>query len=123
MYGHIFSAIPIAQAILRLVRDDGQTAYHRDPRVLPTFLDYIAKLRSGSLCQQIKTKFFESVLRIPTIDLNTIFSEHCSHVYSFIRDDVKLAQLVRAQDCRSSRGRRFDSGKNSTNRELEYTWI
>ena len=28
-----------------------------------------------------------------------------------IRDDVKLAQLVRAQDCQS-RGRRFDSGKN-----------
>ena len=29
----------------------------------------------------------------------------------FIRDDIKLAQLVRTQDCQS-RGRRFDSGKN-----------
>jgi len=29
----------------------------------------------------------------------------------YIRDEVKLAQLVRAQDC-SSRGRRFVSGKN-----------
>ena len=31
-----------------------------------------------------------------------------------IRDDVKLAELVRAQDCQS-RGRRFASGKNSKN--------
>ena len=31
---------------------------------------------------------------------------------SLIRDDVKLAHLVRARDCRS-RGRRFDSGNNS----------
>jgi len=30
----------------------------------------------------------------------------------YIRDDVKIAQLVRAQD-RQFRGRRFDSGKNS----------
>jgi len=35
----------------------------------------------------------------------------------FIRDDVKLALFVRARD-RRSRGRRFDSGKNSKNREL-----
>ena len=36
----------------------------------------------------------------------------------FIRDDVKLAQLVRARDCQSQ-GRQFDSGKNSKkNREL-----
>jgi len=35
---------------------------------------------------------------------------------SFIRVDVKLAQLVRARDsCQWSRGRRFDSGKNSKN--------
>ena len=33
-------------------------------------------------------------------------------VYVYIRDDVKLAQLVRARDCQS-RGRRFDSDKNS----------
>ena len=39
-----------------------------------------------------------------------------------IRDDVKLAQLVRARDCQS-RGRRFDSGKNSKTRELKSTWI
>ena len=39
-----------------------------------------------------------------------------------IRDDVKLAQLVRARDCQS-RGRRFDSGKNSKNWELKSTWI
>ena len=39
-----------------------------------------------------------------------------------IRDDVKLAQLVRARDCQS-RGRRFVSGKNSKNRELKSTWI
>ena len=35
-----------------------------------------------------------------------------------IRDDVKLAQLVRARDCHSQ-GRRFDSGKNSKNRKLK----
>ena len=33
---------------------------------------------------------------------------------SFIRGDIKLAQLVRALDCQS-RGCRFDSGKNSKN--------
>ena len=32
--------------------------------------------------------------------------------YTRIRDDVKLAQLVRARDCQSQ-GRRFDSGKKS----------
>ena len=42
--------------------------------------------------------------------------------YSNIRDDVKLAQLVRARDCQSW-GRRFDSVKNSKNRELKSTWI
>ena len=36
-----------------------------------------------------------------------IVGSHCC----VIRDDVKLAQLVRARDCQS-RGRRFDSGKN-----------
>ena len=39
-----------------------------------------------------------------------------------IRDDVKLAQLVRARDCQS-RGRWFDSCKNSKNREVKSTWI
>ena len=39
-----------------------------------------------------------------------------------IRDDVNLAQLVRARECQS-RGRRFDSGKNSKNQELKSTWI
>ena len=37
-------------------------------------------------------------------------------------DDVKLAQLVRAQDYESRR-RRFDFDKNSKNRELKSTWI
>jgi len=36
-----------------------------------------------------------------------------------IRDDVKLAQLVKARDC-CSRGRRF---KNSENRAFKSTWI
>jgi len=36
-------------------------------------------------------------------------------------DDVKLALLVRAQDC-LSRGRRFDAGKNSKNREIKCTF-
>ena len=39
-----------------------------------------------------------------------------------IRDDVKLAQLVRAWDCQS-RCRRFDSSKSPKNRDLESTWI
>ena len=43
-------------------------------------------------------------------------------ILAFIWDDVKLAQVVRARDCQS-RGRRFDSGKNSKNRELKSTWI
>ena len=42
--------------------------------------------------------------------------------HSNIRDDVKLAQLVRARDCQS-RSCLFDSGKNSKNRELKSTWI
>jgi len=33
---------------------------------------------------------------------------------TIIQDDVKLAQLVRAQDCQSQ-GRQFDSGKSSKN--------
>ena len=48
-------------------------------------------------------------------------SRHSSNIIWYIksllipfRDDVKLAQLVRARDCQS-RGRRFDSGKNSKN--------
>ena len=36
----------------------------------------------------------------------------CTRIPIYIRDDVKLAQLVRARDCQS-RGRRFDAGKNS----------
>jgi len=35
-----------------------------------------------------------------------------------IRDDVELDQLVKVRDCQS-RGRRFDSGKNSKTRELK----
>ena len=43
-------------------------------------------------------------------------------VIDFIRDDVKLAQLVRAQDCQF-RGRWFESGKNSINRKVKSTCI
>ena len=43
-------------------------------------------------------------------------------VQELIRDDVELAQLVRARDC-WFRGRRFDSGKNIENPELKSTWI
>jgi len=41
---------------------------------------------------------------------------------SSIRNDEKLAHLVRAQDCRS-RDRRFDSSQNSKIRLLKSTWI
>ena len=51
---------------------------------------------------------------------NNIIDAH-THPYTYAciytRDDVKLAQLVRARDC-LSRGRRFDSGKNSKNKKL-----
>jgi len=40
----------------------------------------------------------------------------------FIREDVKLAQVVRARDYQSQ-GRHFDSGKTPKNRELTSTWI
>jgi len=39
-----------------------------------------------------------------------------------IRNDVKLAQMVRARDC-YPKGHQFDSGKSSENRELKSTWI
>ena len=40
----------------------------------------------------------------------------------YIRDDVNLAQLVRARDCQSW-GRHFDSSKDSKNRKPKSTWI
>ena len=70
-------------------------------------------------------------LQVNTIHYNANASrlpEHASwarrKIHKHIRDDVKLAaaQLVRARDCQS-RGRRFDSGKISQNRELKSTWI
>ena len=52
-----------------------------------------------------------------------LFLCSCSaYIYYCIRDDVKLAQFVRARDCQS-RGRQFDSCKNSKNWELKSTWI
>ena len=39
---------------------------------------------------------------------------------SFMYDDIKLIQLVRARDC-PSRGRRFDSSKTPKSRELKST--
>ena len=45
----------------------------------------------------------------------------CHIISVFIRDDVKIAVWVKAQDC-PSRGRRFDSGKNSKHRELKSTF-
>jgi len=41
---------------------------------------------------------------------------------SIDRDNVKLAQLVRARE-RESRGRRCDPSKISKNQELKSTWI
>ena len=45
-----------------------------------------------------------------------------SRMFILIWDDVRLAQLARAQDCQS-RGSRFDSGKNTKTWELKSTCI
>ena len=67
----------------------------------------------------LDTSLFEIILihsctMLISLQLSTVLAYCTNKAWGFyiIRDDVKLAQLVRAWDC-LSRGRRFGSGKNS----------
>ena len=60
--------------------------------------------------------------RLKSLSFLSKFFSWCLPRVLFIRDDVKLAQVVWARDCQSS-GRRFDSGKNSKNWKPKSTWI